>query len=47
MQSRRTKRGKKRARPPAAEDFVKVVPVQLKDNDTQPMQVRSPECFTS
>lgn len=35
----RSKRGKKRPRPPANEDFVKVVPLKIQDDPTLPLQV--------
>jgi hypothetical protein len=35
----RTKRGKKRPRPPTSDDFVKVVPLRIQDDPTLPLQV--------
>lgn len=40
----RSKRGKKRPRPPTNEDFVKVVPLKIQDDPTLPLQVCAKPC---
>jgi hypothetical protein len=43
----RTKKGHKRARaPPTGDDYVKVVPLQVQDDHSLPIQVFSRYCLT-
>lgn len=40
----RSKKGKKRPRPPTNDDFVKVVPLKIQDDPTLPLQVCATSC---